>query len=111
MNVDDSCCLCNTACEACEHLFFACPYSKEVWKKVLAAMGCNRTPRPWTSEWCWILRNCKGRRMRKRKVLIAMEATVYFVWRERNTRIFNSTMMSVQQLVPIILSYIELKTM
>ncbi|KAK9670027.1 hypothetical protein RND81_13G171700 [Saponaria officinalis] len=66
------CSLCKEARETHSHLFFKCSFSKNVWSQMLEwmkIMGCNQH---WKTHWF------RG----------ALNVTVYYIWLERNTRIF-----------------------
>ena len=52
--VSEQCLLCHSSSESRDHLFFRCPFSREVWCCVLNLCGINRVPQLWEAklEWC-----------------------------------------------------------
>ncbi|KAJ9536688.1 hypothetical protein OSB04_un000161 [Centaurea solstitialis] len=82
------CPLCECCMDTHDHLFFACPYSKEIWRRVKREVGMHGFPESWTL--IMDLLN-EGRGPVKLIQRLALAATVYFIWIERNTRLFKST--------------------
>ncbi|XP_074283565.1 uncharacterized protein LOC141608112 [Silene latifolia] len=82
------CVLCQAAAESHDHLFFSCTFSQEVWNALLQWMHlCSRSDNLWT-ELHWMAQT-KGQRHWKnmwRKTCLAV--AVYYLWQERNQRIF-----------------------
>ncbi|XP_074306170.1 uncharacterized protein LOC141641407 [Silene latifolia] len=82
------CVLCQVAVESHEHLFFSCTFSQDVWNALLQWMHlCSRSVSLWT-ELRWMAQT-KGQRHWKnmwRKACLA--AAIYYLWQERNQRIF-----------------------
>ncbi|XP_050233424.1 uncharacterized protein LOC126681910 [Mercurialis annua] len=83
-----NCVLCNGAVETVKHLFFDCPFSCDVWKRVLLACRINRGPLRLCREVSWFTRNRCGRNIRHRLSRIAFCSSVYCIWQERNRIIF-----------------------
>ncbi|GAV92800.1 zf-RVT domain-containing protein, partial [Cephalotus follicularis] len=71
--------------ESLVHLFFHCPFSSKVWKEVLALCNIVRPILPWAEEVAWMTshatRNSFHHTLRK----LAMAATIYHMWIERNS--------------------------
>lgn len=88
MNISTDCVLCDDGFDPCSHLFFQCPYSKQIWKKVLAEIGVIREPLSWNHELQWLRIACKGRSRKSNLIRLALMCTVYSLWMERNSRIF-----------------------
>lgn len=86
---------CGLLGETVDHLFFHCVVAKEVWKEILLRVGINHNPLRWAFEWNWVKRKCKGRSRVAKVMSCAIAATLYFLWRERNKRIFQSKMLSI----------------
>ncbi|KAJ9542514.1 hypothetical protein OSB04_029020 [Centaurea solstitialis] len=82
------CSLCECCLDSHDHLFFTCPYSKDVWRKVKREVGLHGFPESWTL--IMDLLN-EGRGPVKLIQRLALAATVYFLWIERNTRLFKKT--------------------
>ncbi|XP_074301494.1 uncharacterized protein LOC141632888 [Silene latifolia] len=82
------CVLCKCKAETHRHLFFNCVFSQQVWTALLQWMNIgNRTINLW-SEIRWIAQ-AKGLRHWKHALhQSCIAAAVYFIWQERNQRIF-----------------------
>ncbi|XP_074288983.1 uncharacterized protein LOC141614128 [Silene latifolia] len=84
----NKCVLCKCKAENHRHLFFNCVFSQQVWNALLQWMNIsNRTVNLW-SEIHWIAQT-KGLRHWKHALhQSCIAAAVYFIWQERNQRIF-----------------------
>lgn len=94
MQVPATCVLCNTSEESRQHLFFDCLYSLEIW-----AFFCSRlsiTPPVMFEEGLRWLKNPLSDEFVKLIVRLLYQATVYYVWKERNGRIHNHAFRSAQ---------------
>lgn len=80
--------LCNSTKETIEHLFFDCDFSNTIWSKVLKAINVGRKPLPWTREVSWFCRKAAGKTLLAKARKTALAASVYTVWRARNSVIF-----------------------
>jgi len=107
VQVDQTCCLCLASTESCPHLFFECPFSCAVWKSVLEKLNIRRMPHCWGREWIWVQRKCKGRSQDKKIDAAACSAAVYFIWKDRNLRIFQNQCNPVQTTLHCILDYLR----
>ncbi|KAJ9565118.1 hypothetical protein OSB04_001084 [Centaurea solstitialis] len=89
---DLRCSLCNLCMDSHAHLFFECVYAQTVWQGVRMQVGWIDAP----SNWDMILENLCNPALPPTKLMhrLALAATVYMVWNERNRRIFteNKTM-------------------
>jgi len=103
------CPLCDTQLDSHTHLFFQCRYSSVVWKDINAKAGVQPLPRVWD---CLVpifldLAKSKTRMALVKKLILC--ASVYFIWWERNNRIFKKEKRSSQQLVDQIWESTRLK--
>ncbi|KAJ9538487.1 hypothetical protein OSB04_031220 [Centaurea solstitialis] len=84
---DLKCPLCNLFADSHDHLFFMCDFSLEVWRTI------KRDTRLYgfAERWQEISDNLvHGRGPKKREQKLALQATLYCIWRERNRRLFNN---------------------
>ncbi|GLT98506.1 hypothetical protein SLE2022_160080 [Rubroshorea leprosula] len=79
MRINQTCFLCCSTEEICEHLFLECSFAKEVWRMVLAFLNIKRVPKPWTVEWRWLRRACRSRKFEQRKLKMALAGTKWTV--------------------------------
>ncbi|CAA7027691.1 unnamed protein product [Microthlaspi erraticum] len=87
-----NCLLCNTSLESRDHLFFDCPVTWQIWSSM--ATRCNLQPaRSWNDS-LGQMQSLTNGKLWKRLSLITWQATLYWIWSERNGRlhrgIFNS---------------------
>lgn len=109
MNVVIDCVFCSTGNDSCQHLFFRCPYSSEVWSSILRRMvGIQRRPLAWEAELNWLRRICKGRSIRSKTIRLILFCTVYCLWCERNGRIFKQQSRSPEAFVAFIIKIVNL---
>lgn len=109
MQIDNICLLCNRQPETCEHIFFQCQYSKLVWQEVLRWLGYLHIPDRWNVERRWIVRKASGRSRKARKLRIAVSCTIYSLWQERNSILFNSVQKSPSVVVKNIKEIVQLR--
>ena len=87
MNV---CALCLNEEESHKHLFFNCPFSKDVWDKLKSMMNVQIL----SNDWNEIIKEMADKPCNNsiwsivRRLCIA--AAVYGIWKERNSRIFRN---------------------
>jgi len=90
LQVDQKCVLCNQANETIQHLFFECTYAKALWSALLTWQGIRRPVAGWDEELRWAEKKTKRNTAAAELYKMAVAATVYHVWKERNTRIFQA---------------------
>ncbi|KAJ9536620.1 hypothetical protein OSB04_un000169 [Centaurea solstitialis] len=93
---DMVCAFCKLIPDSHSHLFFECMFTIEVWRKVKHHVELYGFPERWV-EICAKLSQPRG--FRKLEHLLALAATVYHVWRERNNRIFKGVSKPSNQVV------------
>uniref|UniRef100_A0A0D3E2T0 Uncharacterized protein n=1 Tax=Brassica oleracea var. oleracea TaxID=109376 RepID=A0A0D3E2T0_BRAOL len=92
LGVDPVCLLCNSGVESRNHLFFDCAYSRLVWFAV--ANRCQLQP---STDWDSTinqLQSLGGNKDLRRLTILAFQATTYWLWNERNTRLHQQTFRS-----------------
>ncbi|KAG2323503.1 hypothetical protein Bca52824_016716 [Brassica carinata] len=79
------CLLCNAADETRDHIFFECPFSFAVWDSLARKANClpslswSQTLNYLEHRTCSKPERCLG--------LLAWQASIYFIWTERNNRL------------------------
>lgn len=79
--------------------FFECMYSATLWEKILHWMHIDREDLGWNEEIRWALLHYKGKQIVAEIFRMALAASVYTVWQERNNRIFQKTSTPVSVLI------------
>ncbi|OMO78705.1 reverse transcriptase [Corchorus capsularis] len=103
------CVLCGQHTDCRDHIFFTCDYSKKVWMKVLAACRLHRTVGNWHYEFQWALSKLKGKSLLSLILKLAWNAFCYVIWRERNRRLFQRQMQTVEQSFQCIVDAIRIR--
>ncbi|XP_070057541.1 uncharacterized protein [Nicotiana tomentosiformis] len=94
--------LCDNDDESIEHLFFKCHLSAALWDKMLTWMKINRGPMGWNQELAWIVTNANAKDTKAGIYRLTMTGCVYYLWHERNLRIFQKKSRSVEVLSRLI---------
>ncbi|GAV92396.1 zf-RVT domain-containing protein, partial [Cephalotus follicularis] len=76
--------------ENVDHLFFACPYSQTIWIEILSKCNIYRPSLPWQEEVRWMTDHARGNKLPQLVRKLAIGATVYQIWLERNRRAFKN---------------------
>lgn len=96
ITTDISCCLCNQQSETRDHLLLHCDYSIQIWNQILTRLGqpgYNITD--WSCLISWLSSPASQATTLK---CITTQATIFFIWKERNNRLHNGTATSDSQL-------------
>lgn len=107
--VSQVCPLCDTQPDSHGHLFFTYSFSTEVWKGVFqfAIMACPSNNGEDVIHKFRSFAKRKSARSVIAKLILAVVS--YFIWQERNARLFSKGKRSTQQLVQEIMGTIRLK--
>ncbi|XP_022042086.1 uncharacterized protein LOC110944747 [Helianthus annuus] len=106
------CCpLCNYDRDSRNHLFFQCVYASEVWRKVKSLVDMDDVTDSWDSIIQWMDLNAHSRTAESIICRIVVAASTYFVWQERNSRLFNQNRRSASVLAKVIIDTVRLKIM
>lgn len=89
-NKSMSCSLCGEVNDSHEHLFFKCKYSKEVWKRARQDCKIHCLIDSWKKvlEELILMPNKQSIWIIVKKIVFA--TNVYFLWQERNLRLFQN---------------------
>ena len=87
---DDICVLCGASTESLNLLFFQCVYSKNVWKIVQYRNGTRGAGSTWEEEVQNAIKENSGSSFEARIKNLSLVASVYYIWQERNNRIFKN---------------------
>ncbi|XP_077226384.1 uncharacterized protein LOC143862957 [Tasmannia lanceolata] len=88
-NHDRSCLLCNSASESVNHIFFNCSYSAWIWRLILRRISDRRKQKKSLSdEKNWIRSKFKKKGQTYTFVRTLLTASIYLIWQERNSRLF-----------------------
>lgn len=97
--VNDQCLLCQQHPETINHLLFDCKFSELCLSEVLQWLGIPWRQRNLVQLCRWTMNRYKGNRTRKMVLLAATTATVYVIWRNRNSSQWDQVVMTVSKAV------------
>ncbi|GKA29557.1 putative reverse transcriptase domain-containing protein [Tanacetum coccineum] len=103
------CSLCKTQADSHDHLFFECTYSSQVWKHVRTYAGMEKV-NPMLNDillWCQSLTNQRSVRGVAGKLIFA--AASYYIWMERNNRLFKNATRPPEEICELIIVTVRLK--
>ncbi|XP_013601566.1 PREDICTED: uncharacterized protein LOC106309022 [Brassica oleracea var. oleracea] len=92
------CLLCGEPDETRDHLYFACPYSFTVWIDLVGFMLRSRV----NSDWAITVTSLLSPRRKEIDTCLlklALQASIYSIWRERNSKRHNGNSLSASQMV------------
>ncbi|XP_074265667.1 uncharacterized protein LOC141588111 [Silene latifolia] len=94
----DTCCICGMATESSKHLFFECVYSRRVLQHLKRMIG---TIFPHTDSITWRL-NLKGSDLWTNGINAFYNASIHYIWRQRNQSKHELTILHPQKLATLI---------
>ncbi|GKA91486.1 putative RNA-directed DNA polymerase [Tanacetum coccineum] len=107
--IGSTCSLCDSTQDSHEHLFFICPFSNTVWSHMKSKAGLDRV----SHDIYAIVDHIGGNASRKSTCIViaklVVAASAYFIWQERNWRLFKKTKRSTKQVIECISSSVRLK--
>ncbi|OVA05568.1 Ribonuclease H domain [Macleaya cordata] len=110
VNIDPICSLCGLETENEDHLFLWCHYSQYIWKNLLSLMGFDhQLSSYWESEVQWCAQKFSGTNLITTIRKLSLNAYIYHVWGERNSRIFRREARTQYTMLHIIVEEIRLK--
>ncbi|XP_035838846.1 uncharacterized protein LOC118486474 [Helianthus annuus] len=106
------CCpLCSYDRDSRDHLFFQCSYASEVWETVREWVDMGKVNNTWSSVMDWMENIASSRQLDRIVCKILLGATTYFIWQERNNRLFSNLQRSPAILSQVIINTVRLKIM
>ncbi|GJS23740.1 uncharacterized protein Tco_0452372 [Tanacetum coccineum] len=103
------CPLCNLVQDSHDHIFFECSYSLQVWLKIRILCGMDSIDARMDDILAFLIPISKGRSVVSIIARVVVAATTYFLWKERNSRLFSKKILSIDNLVESICSTVRLK--
>ncbi|GKC57065.1 hypothetical protein Tco_1084663, partial [Tanacetum coccineum] len=92
-----------------DHLFFECRITSRVWEHLKSYTGISNLPSNHNAIVNFIKPLAKMRSMRSVVSKLVFAASCYFIWQERNLRLFQKSKRSQDQVIEIIKSNVRLK--
>ncbi|XP_022037864.1 uncharacterized protein LOC110940588 [Helianthus annuus] len=110
MNFNLMCCsLCSLGPDSHEHLFFECSFGSQVWNGVKDIAGLSAIANSWDMIFTHLVQVANSKNAMHVICKMVVSAAGYFVWQERNLRLFTSKKRSAKRLVDIVLATVRMK--
>ncbi|KAI3732761.1 hypothetical protein L1987_63969 [Smallanthus sonchifolius] len=110
MNLNLLCCsLCTSGPDSHEHLFFECEFAAQVWNGVRDKACMDTIQNKWSVIFDFLVGIANSKKAIHVIAKLVVSAAAYFVWEERNRRLFTSKRRNKNQLVEVILSTVRMK--
>ncbi|XP_019260505.1 PREDICTED: uncharacterized protein LOC109238490 [Nicotiana attenuata] len=99
IQVSSRCCLCNRADESHAHLFGECRFAKTVWERLMQWIRIHvNSMQSYNQMMAWVVTQAKGKSCKARIMKMVYAEYIYRIWRERNSRIFEETTRTADQI-------------
>ncbi|MFS7900946.1 hypothetical protein Hanom_Chr00s154362g01823071 [Helianthus anomalus] len=106
------CCpLCYFDRDSRDHLFFKCAFAVQVWNEMKKLASLDNVDDSWSSVVSWVEQHAKSKNVDHIVFKLLIAASSYYIWQERNNRIFKSMKRTVNQVVEVIKSTVRLRLM
>ncbi|MFS7997147.1 putative reverse transcriptase zinc-binding domain-containing protein [Helianthus anomalus] len=106
------CCpLCNYGRDSRDHLFFQCSFSAKVWNIVKKRTDLRYVSGYWSSIMGWIEQNTSSKALDHIVSKLVLAAATYFIWKERNNRLFSNIRSKEEMVAQYILDTVRLRIM
>ncbi|XP_021990382.1 uncharacterized protein LOC110886837 [Helianthus annuus] len=111
-NLNLMCCpLCWNGKDSRDHLFFQCLYGLQVWNMVKDLAYMETVDANWDSIMNWFYQNPSGKSSEFLVGKMVVAASTYFIWQERNNRLFSTKQREATLIANIILHTVRMKLM
>ncbi|GKA78310.1 RNA-directed DNA polymerase, eukaryota, reverse transcriptase zinc-binding domain protein [Tanacetum coccineum] len=102
------CSLCGKCCDSHEHLFFKCEFAKGIWKEIKSLLNVRLSDN-WNQIISEMVLLPLNRNIWSIVRRISLNAAVYYIWQERNNRIFKQEKRDADTMVNLIKENTRLK--
>ncbi|GJY65056.1 putative RNA-directed DNA polymerase, eukaryota, reverse transcriptase zinc-binding domain protein [Tanacetum coccineum] len=106
-----TCSLCESQPDSHEHFFFECSFSQQVWNQVKGVAGLASSNKSIYDTIDDIIPFAARKTSKSVIAKLVVAATSYFIWQERNGRLFKNKKRTVNQVVDCIMNTVRLKLM
>ncbi|XP_021979803.1 uncharacterized protein LOC110875919 [Helianthus annuus] len=103
------CSLCTSGPDSHDHLFFECEFASQIWYGVREKSGMRSIENTWEKILNHLLQHADSKQATHIIGKLVVGASAYFVWQERNNRLFSSKKRNAAQLIEVILMTVRMK--
>ncbi|GJR21549.1 hypothetical protein Tco_0970076 [Tanacetum coccineum] len=104
-----SCLLCELQPDSHEHLFFECSFSQQIWNHIKTYAGMDSSVLVFSHILASLILIAKRRSAKSIIAKLVVAACAYFIWQERNWRLFKKNKPPMKQIIDCIMNSIRLK--
>ncbi|XP_019058995.1 PREDICTED: uncharacterized protein LOC109117009 [Tarenaya hassleriana] len=90
LNTPPDCLLCGSEIETTHHIFFGCDFSNEIWTSLLVSCPLSDCLASSLQEVLIWANRCSNDPTIRLMVKLLLQAAIYLIWRERNTRLHDT---------------------
>ncbi|KAI3467964.1 hypothetical protein Pfo_024627 [Paulownia fortunei] len=90
LETDGICTLCERDYETAQHLFFGCPFTREIWNRIRGWLGIDTSMSTIHSALKWLKKEYRSNSWQNSAKKSAFACTVYQIWNTRNRKIFEN---------------------
>ncbi|XP_021985901.1 uncharacterized protein LOC110882124 [Helianthus annuus] len=94
-----------------DHLFFQCNFASQVWNNVKTMVTLENVSDSWASICAWMERTASSKTTNVIVGKILIAAMTYFIWQERNARLFSHNHKSAEVVTELVKHIVRLKLM
>ncbi|GKC05518.1 RNA-directed DNA polymerase, eukaryota, reverse transcriptase zinc-binding domain protein, partial [Tanacetum coccineum] len=103
------CPLCSKCNDSHNHLFFKCDFSTQIWQEMSHKMNMGLSPNNWSEIVNKVAELPCTNAIRSILRRLILATSVYYIWKERNSRLFTNNKMNAQSLLQAIEENISLQ--
>ncbi|XP_021994849.1 uncharacterized protein LOC110891465 [Helianthus annuus] len=92
-----------------DHLFFECDFASQVWYGVREKAGMQIIGKRWDGIMDYLIQHADSKRATHIIGKLVVAASAYFIWQERNNRLFSSNKRNVAQVIEVVLMIVRMK--
>ncbi|KAF5756243.1 hypothetical protein HanXRQr2_Chr17g0812331 [Helianthus annuus] len=105
------CLLCYADNDSHTHLFFECKYSSQVWISIRQKAGMESVNPKWADIVDWLVLRARSKSVATYVARLMVAASAYYIWQERNARIFKNQLRPPEVISKAILDTVRYKLM
>ncbi|XP_021979893.1 uncharacterized protein LOC110876017 [Helianthus annuus] len=111
-NLNLMCCpLCYSDRDSRDHLFFRCSFAEQVWSNVKELVQLRSVDNTWESLLSWADQHSSSKKADNVVYKLLITASSYYIWQERNNRMFKNHKRTVTQVIEVIKNSVRLRIM
>ncbi|KAJ0770489.1 putative RNA-directed DNA polymerase [Helianthus annuus] len=111
-NLKLMCCpLCYSDRDSRDHLFFRCPFAEHVWSNIKMLGQLRSVNNTWESVLGWVDHHSSSKQADHVICKLLIAASAYYIWQERNNRMFKNLKRSEAQVVEVIKNTVRMRIM